>query len=165
MLLLCACGRCKSFPSFALKILSLAGSVIAARSCVQTWALNHLACFCEKPGVLYQNQTRAKGHQTAMQPRSKLLSLEFFLSKSRWLCCCHECDSPWPIPVQQFLDHVRMPWIPSDRFSCHVVLCTSICSLSCNGLVSSGISLLQGLHHGLQLAIVEGVLTTALLDR
>ena len=22
-----------------------------------------------------------------------------------------------------------MPWIPSDRFSCHVVLCTSICSL------------------------------------
>ena len=47
----------------------------------------------------------------------------------RRLCCCHECDSPWPIPVQQFLDHVRMPWIPSDRFSCHVVLCTSICSL------------------------------------
>ena len=45
------------------------------------------------------------------------------------LCCCHECDSPWPTPVQQFLDHVRMPWIPSDRFSCHVVLCTSICSL------------------------------------
>ena len=47
----------------------------------------------------------------------------------RRLCCCHECDSPWPIPVQQFLDHVRMPWIPSDQFSCHVVLCTSICSL------------------------------------
>ena len=135
MLLLCGCGRCKSFPSFSLKILSLAGSVIAAGSCVQTWALNHLACFCEKPGVLFLG-TRTKLEQKDIKLRrsqgANCCHWNSFCQNHagcRRLCCCHECDSPWPIPVQQFLEHVRMPWIPSDRFSCHVVLCTSICSL------------------------------------
>ena len=102
---------------------------------MQTWALNHLACFCEKPGVLFL------GTRTKLEQKDIKLQCSQGANCCHWnsfcqnhagcrrLCCCHECDSPWPIPVQQFLDHVRMPWIPSDRFSCHVVLCTSICSL------------------------------------